>query len=43
VIYFWHPISSRLLMLFAFSKNESADLTADQKKTLRQIVEKEYR
>jgi hypothetical protein len=43
VIYFWHPTSRRLLMLFAFSKNERADLTADQKKVLRQIVEREYR
>ncbi len=30
-------------MLFAFSKNERADLTTDQKKSLRQIVEREYR
>ena len=42
VIYFWHPSSSRLLMLFAFSKNERADLTAAQKAVLRQIVEAEY-
>jgi hypothetical protein len=30
-------------MLFAFSKNERADLGTDQKKMLRQIVEREYR
>jgi hypothetical protein len=30
-------------MLFAFAKGERADLTADQKKMLRQIVEREYR
>lgn len=30
-------------MLFAFSKNERSDLTAAQKKLLRQIVEMEYR
>jgi hypothetical protein len=42
VIYFWHPASSRLLMLFAFSKNERADLSASQRKLLRQIVETEY-
>ena len=42
VIYFWHPPSNRLLMLFAFAKNERADLTAPQKKVLRQIVESEY-
>ena len=43
VIYFWHPISERLLMLFAFSKSERADLNAAQKRVLRQVVETEYR
>jgi len=43
VIYFWHAASSRLLMLFAFSKSERADIGADQKKLLRRIVESEYR
>jgi hypothetical protein len=42
VIYFWHPASSRLLMLFAFGKSERADLTAEQRKVLRRIVESEY-
>jgi hypothetical protein len=42
VIYFWHSASSRLLMLFAFAKNERADLTAEQRKVLRRIVESEY-
>src|SRR5213593_2240315 len=27
VIYFWHPPSHQLLMLFAFAKNEADDLT----------------
>lgn len=43
VIYFWHMASHRLLTLFAFSKNERADLTEAQKKALRHIVETEYR
>jgi len=43
VIYFWHAASSRLLMLFTFSKGERVDLTPQQKKLLRQIVEAEYR
>lgn len=43
VIYFWHRVSSRLLMLFAFSKNERADIGPGQKRLLRQIVEAEYR
>jgi hypothetical protein len=30
-------------MLFAFSKSERVDLTAEQKKVLRRIVEAEYR
>jgi mRNA-degrading endonuclease RelE of RelBE toxin-antitoxin system len=27
VIYFWHPVSTTLLMLFAYPKNERDDLT----------------
>jgi len=43
VIYFCHPVSGRLLMLFAFSKSERADLNAVQKRVLRQVVETKYR
>jgi mRNA-degrading endonuclease RelE of RelBE toxin-antitoxin system len=43
VIYFWHAASNRVLMLFAFAKNERVDLTAAQKRVLRQIGEMEYR
>ena len=43
VLYLWHAASNRLLMLFAFSKSERVDLTAEQKKVLRRIVEAEYR
>jgi mRNA-degrading endonuclease RelE of RelBE toxin-antitoxin system len=42
VIYFWHPASTTLLMLFAFSKNEREDLTPVQRQALRKIVETEY-
>ena len=42
VIYFWHVQSATLLMLFAFRKNERADLTPGQKAALRKIVEEEY-
>ena len=31
-----------MLMLFAFAKNEALDLTAEQKRVLRRIVEAEY-
>jgi mRNA-degrading endonuclease RelE of RelBE toxin-antitoxin system len=34
VIYFWHAASNRLLMLFAFSKNERVDLTAAPEESL---------
>lgn len=42
VIYFWHPESARILMLFAYSKNEREDLTIAQRQVLRRIVESEY-
>lgn len=42
IIYFSHPPTSRLLMLFVFGKNERDDLTADQKKMLRKIIQSEY-
>jgi hypothetical protein len=42
VIYFWHPESARILMLFVYSKNEREDLTAAQRQALRRTVESEY-
>lgn len=42
VIYYWAVKQERLLMLMVYAKNERTDLTADQLKTLRQIVEAEY-
>jgi hypothetical protein len=42
VIYFWHPPSETLLMLFVYPKNERDDLTASQRQLLRKIVEEEY-
>jgi hypothetical protein len=42
VIYFWHPESARILMLFAYVKNEREDLTVTQRQALRRIVESEY-
>jgi mRNA-degrading endonuclease RelE of RelBE toxin-antitoxin system len=42
VIYFWHAPSDRVLMLFAFAKNERTDLTLEQKRLLRKVVEREY-
>ncbi len=42
VIYYWAVKQERVLMLMIYGKNERTDLTADQLKTLRQIVEAEY-
>jgi len=42
VIYYWHVVSDRLLMLLAYPKNERDDLTADQRAALRKVVESEY-
>jgi hypothetical protein len=42
VIYFWHPASSTLLMLFVYPKNERENLTPAQCQALRKIVETEY-
>jgi hypothetical protein len=42
VIYYWAVKQERLLMLFIYSKNERGDLSPDQLKTLRKIVEDEY-
>lgn len=42
LIYYWAAEQDHLLMLFIYAKNESDDLTRDQIKTLRNIVEREY-
>jgi hypothetical protein len=42
IIYYWAVTQEQLLMLFVFRKSERADLTHEQLKTLRKIVEEEY-
>ena len=42
IIYYWAVKQERILMLFTYAKNESGDLTPDQLKMLKQIMEKEY-
>ncbi|HAD07583.1 MAG TPA: hypothetical protein DCE76_10550 [Anaerolineaceae bacterium] len=42
VIYYWVVQQDIILFLFAFRKNERADLTPEQIRALRQVVEKEY-
>lgn len=42
VIYYWAVSHERLLMLFMYPKTERGDLTPEQVKVLRQIIETEY-
>jgi mRNA-degrading endonuclease RelE of RelBE toxin-antitoxin system len=43
VIYYWAVVHDRILMLFMYGKNEQDDLTPEQLKVLRRIIEEEYR
>jgi hypothetical protein len=43
VIYYWAVTRDQLLMLFIYSKSERDDLTSGQLKSLKGIVEEEYR
>ena len=43
VIYYWAVSKDQILMLFMYPKNVMDDLTPQQLKTLRQIVEKEFK
>lgn len=42
VIYYWAVARERIVMLFVYAKNERADLSPDQLRILRKIVEEEY-
>lgn len=42
VIYYWAAHLDRLLLLLVYGKNEQDDLSQDQLKLLRRIVEEEY-
>lgn len=42
VIYYWAVKQDQILMLFVFAKSEKGDLTIEQVKFLRKIVEEEY-
>jgi len=42
VIYSWAVSQERILMLLINAKNEQDDLTSDQLKVLKRIVEEEY-
>jgi mRNA-degrading endonuclease RelE of RelBE toxin-antitoxin system len=43
VIYYWAVQQDRLLMLLIYPKSEMDDLTREQLKILRKLVEEEYR
>lgn len=42
-IYYWVVVDDQILMLFMYPKNEKDDLTPQQLKVLREIVEKEFK
>ena len=42
-IYYWVIAADQILMLFMYPKNERDDLTPQQLKVLREIVEKEFK
>jgi hypothetical protein len=42
VIYYWAVARDQILMLFIYTKSEQGDLTTDQIKVLKRIVEDEY-
>ena len=43
IIYYWATRNDVILMLMIYGKNERDDLTADQKKVLRKVVEEEFK
>ena len=42
VIYYWFTAQSAVLLLFIYPKNIQDDLTSDQLKKLKKIIEEEY-
>ena len=42
VIYYWAVSQEQVLMLLIYRKSEHEDLTRDQLKTLKRVVEEEY-
>jgi hypothetical protein len=43
VIYFWHAGDETFYMLFAYPKNVQGDLSPGQLRTLRRLVEQEFK
>ena len=42
VIYFWFTSKDTILLLFTYSKSEQDDLTSEQLRQLRKVIEREY-
>lgn len=42
IIYYWAIIHDKILMLYMYAKNEQDDLTPEQLKVLKKIIEEEY-
>jgi mRNA-degrading endonuclease RelE of RelBE toxin-antitoxin system len=42
VIYYWVKEPGKILMLYLYKKNKQSDLTPNQLKTLKQVVEEEF-
>lgn len=42
IIYYWIVARETILLIFAYAKNERDDLTSDQLRQLRDLVEGEY-
>jgi hypothetical protein len=42
IISYWDPRSETFYMLYAFAKNQRADLTADQRRVLQRLVREEF-
>lgn len=42
IIYYWAVVREQILMLLLYAKNEQDDLSSEQLKVLRMIVEAEY-
>ena len=42
IIYYWAVVPDKILMLFIYAKNERDDLTSEQLKVLRRLIEEEY-
>jgi hypothetical protein len=43
IIYYWAITQDKILLLYMYAKNEQDDLTPEQLKVLKRMIEEEYR